>query len=210
MPKLTARAFSEMLHLPGYEQQRILHEQKYPKQGTSVFRIPYYIPALSQIKAYYSNGNNVRQLHNWVRTSAISINPDSKRIHNIRVVSAFSNSIFSNRNLLPNRSQHFYSAFPHHNVELKLTYDIEVMEDSVKKYVFINCRNSKIDQKIAEDTLQIAYWVMTQSGIKVTLKQLEYWDLTCNVLYSVNRVSKRTITNMTNNATLVDVLWNSI
>ena len=40
-PKLTVKAFAELLRLPAYEQLRILEEHKYPRQAPQSYRTPY-------------------------------------------------------------------------------------------------------------------------------------------------------------------------
>jgi hypothetical protein len=48
MPELTVRSFAELVHLPAYEQSRILYEQKYPRQAPQTFKSPYYAVALGE------------------------------------------------------------------------------------------------------------------------------------------------------------------
>ena len=50
IPRITVRAFAELLNLPAYEQVRILHDQKYPRRQPQVFRVPFYQPALHGIR----------------------------------------------------------------------------------------------------------------------------------------------------------------
>jgi hypothetical protein len=183
MPRLTARSFAEMIHLPGYEQQRILVEQKYPTQGPSVFRIPYYLPALRQIKSYYSNQNSTTQLRAWIRTGSSTISPDHKRTNNIRVVNSFLGSTVSSRILVPSRRPNSFLANPHQNVELKLNFDIDAVENGIEKFILINPRNAPIDRKIAEDTIQIAFWIMSQNAFQLRMRDIEYWDLNSNNVY---------------------------
>jgi hypothetical protein len=52
MPRLNARALSELMALPGYEQYRVLYEQKYPKSTPNVFKTPYYA-RLARHPRYY-------------------------------------------------------------------------------------------------------------------------------------------------------------
>jgi len=210
MPRLTTRAFSEMIHLPGYEQQRILLEQKYPREGSSVFKIPYYIPALSKIKEYYANGNDVEIINEWVRDEALGLTPQHKSHNNIRVVMAFISSSNSKRILVPKMRLLSYIASPHQNVELKLKFDLDVEENGLRKYILINCRNISIEKRVAEDTIQIAYWVMLQNEIDLDISQIEYWDLTNGKIFISNKLLKRTITNMKNNANFVDAIWSTI
>ena len=40
-PSLSVRAIGEMIGLPAYQQSRILHDQKHPRQQPQKFRVPY-------------------------------------------------------------------------------------------------------------------------------------------------------------------------
>ncbi len=210
MPVLTARAFSEMLHLPGYEQQRILIEQKYPRQGQSPFMIPYYKPALAELRSYFGNNHNHAQLALWAQEEAPSLKPHARATNNARLVNSFLVSHSRDRMVVPSRFQRHFRGSPHPNVELKLSFDLVGIDEGAEKLVFINPRSNAIDHQVAEDTLQVAFWVISQRDPDVKIDSLEYWDLPSDTRYVVSRVAKRTITNMQNNAALVDAIWNSL
>ena len=210
MPVLTVRSFAEMINLPMYSQYKILHEQKYPKDEANVYKMPYYKPSLDLIKKYYLNGNNTDLLTEWLQYNANSIRPQSKQIHNKRVISQFIQSPVSNRKLKITNSKFAITANPKSEVELKLRFDIEALENNIHTYQFINFRATKLDEKIAKDTLYLSYWVMEHNKIDCKINQLEYIDLYSNAIYKVKRQSSNAIKNMTNNTNVVIALWNSI
>lgn len=210
MPVLTARAFSEMLHLPGYEQQRILVEQKYPRQGPSPFKIPYYVSALSQLRTYFATNHDRASLDTWIVEEAPALKPQSKAINNARLVSSFLASHFADRMLIPARFQKHFRGNPNPNVELKLSFDLVGSEGGTDRFVFVNPRSIAIDQQVAEETLQIGFWILSQRLPGVEISSLEYWDIPSDARYVVSKIAKRVITNMHNNAALVDAIWNSL
>ncbi len=209
MPELTARSFAEMMHMPAYEQQRILYEQKYPRQTPTVFRLPFYRPVLDTIKLYYGSGNNPATINAWINTTAQSLNPQARRVNNIRVASTFLSSSQATRTIHISRSITRYSATTQ-GVDLKLTFDVYGNENNRDIYLLYNCRNAAIDSIIARDTLQIAYWVMLQNGFQGRIQQLQYIDLIGNTVHSARQLTNTLQRNMNNNASLVATIWNSI
>jgi len=51
---------------------------------------------------------------------------------------------------------------------------------------------------------------MLQNEIDLDISQIEYWDLTNGKIFISNKLLKRTITNMKNNANFVDAIWSTI
>jgi hypothetical protein len=210
MPTLTVRSFAEMINLPMYSQYKILNEQKYPKDEANIYKIPYYKSSLEIIKKYYKSDNQKVIITNWLETDTFKLKPESKRINNIRVVNSFSSSPHSKRKLqIVNRYQSL-CGFPKKEVELKLHFDIEAIEKDKHIYQFYNFRNTAIDEKIAKDTIYLAYWIIEQNQIKCSINQIEFVDLVGNSIYKVSRQSIKTIETMHNNANVVATLWDSI
>jgi hypothetical protein len=210
MPKLTIRSLAEMIHKPMYDQIRILNEQKYPKDEPNVFRIPFYKPALEVIKIYYKTSNDDRVFDEWSEYTAPNLKPQPKKINNLRVIQAFRNHNISNRFLTISKSINSYKIIPDKNIELKLTFDIEAEEKNKTVFLFFNFRQYPIDGEIAKDTLQIAYWLLQQNDIKITVANLEFIDLANGTIWKINRPSTRTINNMKNNFLVINALWDSI
>ena len=100
MIELSVRAFAELMRLPGYEQERILHEQKYPRQQPNRFRVPYYNLAKNGIHKYYRSQNNLNILRSEIQTiSAKNIEP-VRRQNNVRVLRSFQGSPESSRQIV--------------------------------------------------------------------------------------------------------------
>jgi hypothetical protein len=210
MPSLTVRSFAEMIHLPMYAQYRILHEQKYPNDEPSAFKIPFYKPSIEIIKQYYQNNNDKSIITNWLQYSAPLLRPESKRINNIRVATTFLKSQQSRRHFEIQKRRDTIIAYPKQDVALKLYFDIEAVENNNRIYQFYNVRNTPIDENIAKDTLFLAYWIMEQNDYSCSIQQLEFIDFVGDNIYKVSRKSKKAIINMYNNATIIEAIWNSI
>ena len=210
MPSLTVRSFAEMINLPMYAQYRILQEQKYPDEGASPFKIPYYKPSLDIMKDFYNSGNDEVVISNWLENRTQQIRPISRKENNIRVLKTFITSPISRRKLQIKNRKYSLSSYPKEEVELKLFFDIEAIEEGKSIYQFYNFRITAIEPKIAKDTIYIAYWIMQKNHIKCDIAQIEFIDLVSNIIYKVKRQSSRTIANMMNNSDLVKAIWNSI
>lgn len=205
MPSLSVRAFAEMLNLPIYEQQRILLEQKYPRQQPQTFRIPYYQTALRGIRLYYQAGNDNSILTD-ARNRARVLEPDSKAANNLRVIRSFGRSRQTTRNLTV-QAQPNVSIVLANDVEIRLRFDICATERDNEKRIFYNCRNAPITGQIARLTLQLAHWVLEQNGTPVPYSALEYIDFRSRQTTRISRIPARTIQLATANARIISTLW---
>ena len=131
MPDLTVRSFAELISLPAYEQIRILHEQKYPRQVPQAFKIPYYKPVLNTIKEYFRNNNDSNIIRGAIIDFDSTIRLESKRNHNKRVLNSFSNSFQATRSLIINSQKRYY--FDIGNFRLRLSFDLNVTEHGILK-----------------------------------------------------------------------------
>ena len=125
MPILTVRAMAELLELSMYEQVRILHEQKYPKQQPQTFRIPFYLPALSGIRAYYRDNNDPSALIR-ARQLITNLGLNTRRVHNFRVLDSFEKSQEFNRKLEVKTNPSIVASVS--QVDLKLSLDLRAEE----------------------------------------------------------------------------------
>jgi hypothetical protein len=208
MPRLSARSFAEMLNLPVYEQQRILHEQKYPRQQPQAFKIPYYQPALRGIRSYYQSGNNQAELV-AARRSARAINLYSRAQNNLRVINAFGRSPQRQRQLVVETQPNvLILAAP--DVELKLHFDVCANENNDPRRIFYNCRNVPIDPEIARLTLEVSHWILDKNGMPVPYDALEYVDLTSRRVHHIGRMRVKTSKLIAANAKIISTLWPTI
>ena len=205
MPSLSVRAFAEMMNLPLYEQQRILLEQKYPKQEPQAFRIPYYQTALRGIREYYQSGRNRASLAQS-KAAAKSLSPDSKADNNLRVIEAFARSSQASRDLTI-QPQHKTSIVIARDVELRLRFDLSATENSNPRRIFYNCRNAPITNQVARLTLQLSVWILAQNGDSVPYSALEYVDLRSARRIKISGIPARTIRLAKANAQIISTLW---
>jgi hypothetical protein len=208
MPELTLRSFAEMVHMPAYEQSRILHEQKYPRQAPQTFRAPYYAVALAGIRAHYASGNS-RAALSVARGKCQGLNPSSKATHNVRVLNAFQASSQAGRSIMLHRGPNL--VFPLGNgVDLKLRFDLSGREGKTDWCIFYNCRDATLDKAVAELTLELAAWVLAQQGTQAALPKLQYIDLSSGRVFLGKAPSKKAIRRATANAAIIAALWPSI
>lgn len=204
MPRLTVKAAAEMLLVPAYSQARILTEQKHPKQGAQIFRTPYYSTALNGIRKYFKEHQNTSAIK-AARNKALSLNLESKRENNLRVLSAFENSDFAGRDLDVERNEKISNSIG--TVEFRLSPDLVVAEKKKTKLIYVNCRAQKLDTEIARLTAEIAHWVAEEVGIDIKLNQIEYIDLYTNDTHVFKKRRQKTIKNLTENAKLIEAIW---
>lgn len=208
-PTLTVRAFAEMLELPLYEQLRILLEQKYPDKGPALFRVPYYRPAMTAIRRFYSSGRQMQEIHDTITAIRNSTMPASRIENNVRVIRSFERSQQPRRQLQTGQGQTMTSALS--GVELKFTPDLSATEGQQQKYLLYNSRQAPITPELAKTTLELVHWVLIRNGINVPLSALEYVDLAHRGrVLRIQRVRPRTVKRAQQNARAIAHLWQTI
>lgn len=207
-PRLSVRAMAEMIGLPAYEQVRILHEQKYPRQQPQTFKVPFYRPALGAIREFYRVGNDPA-VFATARNRIQQIRHTARRENNLRVMDEFSASRQARRNLTlkPGRR---YTAFLG-GVELRLQFEL-VAEDARggEKRLFYNFRHVPIERAVARRTLEIASWVLQNSGVQLQFRALEYVDIGARRVIRATGLTQRTLRQLRQNARIIQTLWPTV
>jgi hypothetical protein len=207
MPRLTVKAIAEMLRLPAYNQTRILHEQKYPKQQPQIFRTPYYQPAIIAFRKYYGSGNQSSVLAR-ARSDAQSIANASRRTQIVRAVDAFENSPLSKRKLTPLDNPRLLASLG--TTEIRLSADMRAQEGQSVKIFYYNCRQVAIDPEVAQMTAEIAQWVMTENDLSIDLDQIEIMDLAVGKALRFKKKRVSTIRLLRQNAQIIEALWAAV
>jgi hypothetical protein len=207
MPSLTVRAMAEMLRLPAYEQVRILAEQKHPKQAPQIFRTPYYQPAITGIRAFYANGNDLTQL-TAARGKALNASQQSRRDNVLRVIDKFEASSAIKRPLVIAKNSKYTASVG--DVQLRLSPDIQAFDGNKPVFIYYNCRATRLDEEAARSTLEIAHWVLETNGVDVKPIQVEYLDLATGVLHRVKKRRPTTVKALKGNAKIISTLWPSL
>lgn len=207
MPSISARAAAEMLKKPAYEQSKILAGQKYPKEGSSPFRAPYYNPAIAGIRKFYKSGRKPQALIE-AKAKIEGLSQESKRINNYRVLRQFLESKFSSRWLEIVSCEKFKAAIG--DVEIRFHPEIKALEDEVDTYIYLHCTKDPIDLEIARLSLEISHWILEQNGVKVSMSQLKLVDMASKSEISFSRRRKTTIDLLTHNSKIIDAIWQSI
>jgi hypothetical protein len=203
-PSLTVKALAEMLRMPGYEQARVLHEQKYPKQQPQSFRTPYYQRALSGIREYFRSGNDPSALVT-AQNDLQNIANATRRANNLRVVEKFSNSTQARRKLTPIQNRRYSANVG--SVEVRLSPDLQAFERGELRVIYFNCRSVAIPEEIAALTIEIAHWVLAQNQVKLNINQVEVVDLATGRNHRRIRARPTTVKALRNNARVIEALW---
>jgi hypothetical protein len=205
MIRLTVRSFAELLHLPAHAQVRILNEQKYPRREPQVFKVPFYQVAVTGIRDYYISEGDPRRLA-AAKLKAGHLRPPQKRTSNERAIRAFERGSQSRRRILPTPS-HTYRAQLPRDIELRVRFDIEGIENGRPQHILYNLRNVPVDPDVAATALHIAYWVLGENAVVAPIRTLQFVDLLTDDTYSVSRQSQRTLRLMQENAQIIEALW---
>ena len=206
-PTLTVRAFAEILRVPAYTYVRIVQEHKYPKQAPQSFRIPYYRPALSAIGRFYEQGNDLRVL-NAARTQLAAVSNQARRTHNERVINAFASSNQLGRQFTKQRNQRIGATLS--GVDLKLSPDFVVEEGGSTRRIYYNCRITPADPETARVMLEVADWVLGQSGISFNPPTLEFIDLANHQTTQGRPRRRTTLTQARQAAQVIAAVWAQI
>lgn len=207
MPSLSVKAAAEMLVMPAYSQARILQEQKHPKSGSQVFKVPYYRPAMNGISSYFKSGKSKASLLN-AKSKIEGIAQESRRDHNKRVLMLFEESTFLDRDLIIQSSPKVTATIA--GVDFRLSPDLRAIENDEQFVFYINCRAQAVDPNIARMTLEAAHWILESNFEKIPLKNIQYLDLVVGELYSFKKRRSTTIKHLEQNAEIIHTLWDSV
>lgn len=203
MARLTARAAAEMLNLPAYEQLRILHEQKHPKQQPQSFRAPFYLPTLSAIRNFYRSGRNFGVLKDACADIA-RLGLEARRENNLRALSQFETSDQCKRALEVATNSPALASIG--AVEVRLSADMRAIENDKPKVVFYTCRGVALDAEIARKTLEIGHWILETVGEELPPQAFEFVDLQTKKVYRLTRPSPSTIRLLRLNARAIEAM----
>jgi hypothetical protein len=96
------------------------------------------------------------------------------------------------------------------SVDLKLRFDLSGREGKTDWHILFNCRDAPLDKAVAEMTLELAAWVLAQSGKASPTTKLQYVDLSSGRTFIGKPPGKRTMRLANANATIIATLWPSI
>lgn len=207
MPRLTVRAMAELIQLPGFEQVRILNEQKFPKQQPQKFMTPFYAPATKAIRDFYRCDRDPQVLM-AAKQDVGHLKMKARRENNLRVIASFESGEQAKRLILPGANPRVEAAMG--SMQLKLGADLRGAEKNVPRVTFYNCRAVGIEPETARLTLDIALWVLHEGGSPVPASAVEYVDLFSGNVHKVAKISPHTTKLLKKNVKVIDALWNSI
>lgn len=206
MPGLTVKALAEFIEKPIADQMRILATQKHPRAEPAIYRITYYHRSRLAIRRYFQKDNDP----GVIRTAIDQIQRSGRPLHyienNTRVLETFLSHPFAERQLAP---QDFATQrLTIHDVDIKLTPELVATEGESRKFVFFNMTIAPADPDLARRTLELAWWILRETGHEVEPGDLEFLDLQTATLH-VTRAQprKRTLKRAIQNAQIIAQLW---
>ncbi|PQO42041.1 hypothetical protein [Blastopirellula marina] len=207
MPELTIKALAEFSTKPIADQMRILAEQKRPSAGAAQFKAPYYMPTRNAVRRYYRLSNNPAILNDAItRLNAKNI-VEHKRENNVRAINDFrSHPSFAKRTFAGNTVE--THRLVHEDIELRLHPDIDAIEGNDHKYILINYTIAPSDPEIVRRTLELMFWLLSESDITLSPKDCEYFDLrTGNVITNKRAPRTTVLRNVRQNLQVINQLW---
>jgi hypothetical protein len=208
MPELTVKALGEMIHLPLYEQMRILAEQKYPRQIPAMFRVPFYGPALVAIREYYRRGNDLGVVDAAVAQIERGDGIPAKIAHNVAVLQAFRGGRQRQRVLTPRPGSR--SVVDLSGLDVKFTPDLVADEGGRRKYVLYNFRAVDPTPEVARTILELACHVASNAGLECQARDLEFVSIRSDRVHRIAQIRRGTLNRARQNARAILQLWPAI
>lgn len=204
-PRLTVRSAAEMLGRPKDQVAQQLYDQKYPEEGERVFRRPFYQPGLRGIRGYFKAGRSELLKS---RSEIQGLRQPARRDQNNRVLDSFEQSAIARRHLKPIPNRRYYAQVG--NVELRLSPDMQVLEDGTIRVIYFNCKKAQYSPETARKLVEIAYWVLLQNGVNIQPRQVEFVDLFNGAVYTVDEFRAKTLEALNAEALDVSRMWDGL
>ena len=174
-PRLTVESIAEILSTSASNTVKIVRDQKYPKGDPQKFQRPFYQTAVGGVRKYVRSRNNPLVLV-AACNRAQSIANKTRRANNLRVLQAFRASDHSRRNFVVQVNRQTKATVA--GVELRLSADMQAIENGIPTVLHFNCRGKPIGEVEAILAAEISHWVLEQNGIQLDPGQIEIMDLT--------------------------------
>lgn len=205
-PALSVKAFSELIHLPAYGQAKKLREQKYPRQGSASFRMPYYRGAVKTIRDYFKAGNDPAVLEAAEQRLVEDGLEQHKTRNNLRVLASFRHSDQRNRKLDVRTGRTWRATLG--GVLLRGTPDLTFAENDRPGYMFIDCQRDPPDEETVRTTVELLHHVLNENGAACALDQVEYMHLGSDHSYHWHTPRAATLRRAKETAMGLAALWN--
>lgn len=206
-PRLSVRAFAEMMRLPAYEQMRILEAHKYPPLAPGEHQVPYYCEALGAVRRYYRHDNDERVVREVLRYLQSRRKPSSRARagRNALALEAFLESSEARRSLTPVPFGPRDCAF--HGLVLQLSFDVVGEEARRVKFKLYNMADEEMDEELVRSTLELSSHLLSAEEVAHRFGDLEYFDMAEDRLWRWPQVRQRTLHRARKTAQLVCTLW---
>jgi len=122
------------------------------------------------------------------RNDLQSIGNATRRTHNLRVLDKFESSPLMRRKLQPLSNTRYSARLD--SLEIRLSPDIQALEDGELVILYFNCRTAPVPDEIASFTVEIANLVLEQNEVDVAFEHVQVIDLVTG-LTNVNGDARR-------------------
>lgn len=196
------------MHLPLYEQLRILAEQKYPQQIPAVFRVPFYGPALRAIREYYRSGNDAGVIDGAAQELENSGYVRQKIDHNVAVLEQFRQGKQAERELTPVGGSKFVTVLS--GLDVRFTPDLMAKAGDKTRFILYNFRAAEPPKEIIRTILELAHVVLGGNDVECEPGDLEFVSVRADRSHRISAVRSRTVARARQNAKAILQLWPTV
>src|SRR5690606_17310244 len=132
----------------------------------------------------------------------------SRRMHTMRVIEQFWAAYQQGNGLALTTQKRYRTELG--NVEIRMSPDVFALKGDEERFIYYNFKAEEYDPECARMTLEIAHWLLERNGVEIHSRQLEFFDLFSNVLYTGKKRRSKTIKLLEENAKLIESLWPTI
>jgi hypothetical protein len=207
MPRINARNMAELIAMPAYVQLAMLTGQKYPKQGPSQFKRPFYAPAVDAIRSYYRSDDKQQTLAAAVG-KVQGIANQARRDNLLRAIDAFRKSDQSTRALAVQKNSRIEVAIG--DVALRASPDMTASDDKGPLLIYYNLKIVAFDVEAARRLAEITHWLCEQNEIEIPINRIELVDLANGSLHRTKTRRAATIRQMKQTSKVIQSLWDQI
>lgn len=206
-PKLTVKSIAEILSKPTSNPTKIVRDQKYPKREPQIYQRPFYQVAVGGVRRYYRSNNSPSVLA-AAYNRAQNIGNKAKRTNNVRVIESFRESEHAKRRFRVQTNRQAKTTIA--GVEVRLSADMQVLENGVLRVVHFNCRGRPISEAAAILVAEVSHWVLKRNGVDFGPSQIEVMDLTNGRTYRARSWQSSTIDALTERCKEIRLLWDRV
>ena len=95
-------------------------------------------------------------------------------------------------------------------VDVRLQFDLVGSENDEIRHILYNLKGVPLEADTVRLTLEIASWVLSESGSTVPLKSIEHVEISTGASKSIKGLRTQTVKHIHQNAKVIQALWATI